>query len=731
MEYYAHSANALGRRQLLTEHLTQVAETAAAFAESWGGGKAAYYAGWWHDIGKFHPAFQQYLLQCEVEPRARRRGPPHSHVGALFAAQAGQLPLAIPIVGHHSGLPDMTKLRDRLSASESTSFPEGRYAREALAIARAQLGPTARADTGDVLPSDFDDDAQLELFIRFVFSALVDADSLDAERHNSPSSAALRASTARSAELLDQLMADQVSRFGPPTTPVGEMRELVYRRCLAAADGPRGFYRLTVPTGGGKTRSSLAFALRHVRVHGLSRVITAIPYTSIIEQTAAAYREALRTNDAVLEHHSAARWQAAEATEDAETASEDPSYLWHRLAAENWDAPIVVTTFVRLFESLLSNLRGECRKLHNIADSVLILDEIQTLPIRLLSPLLDVLRQLVARYRVTVVLCSATLPAFGQEELGQDALPEAQEIVPEYQTLFHDHRLRRVRYEIAEEPWHWPRLATEIRRLTQCMVILNSRPDALAVLEELAGDPAVLHLSTYLCPEHRRQVLAEVKRRLETDAPCRLVTTQVVEAGVDLDFPVVFRAVGPLDRIVQAAGRCNREGKLPPPGGRVVVFRPLDGHLPDRSGPYKDGTRIAERLLSIVGAEALFDPNLYQRYFRELFKSEEVDVGGVQNLRRRLDYPEVARRCRLIDEDEGSVVVRYPTGDPLLGALVGRIRSGQGNPRHLLRAVQPYLVGVPRNRLPGLEREGLVQLLRPGLWEWLGSYDSLKGIALT
>lgn len=731
---YAHSKNPQGERHDLVAHLKKVAYRAREFAMPWAGGEAAYTAGLWHDLGKFDPNWQQYLTRSESDPTVRRRGPPHSHVGALHADQTDLHPLAFVIAGHHSGLPDGASLSDRLAKAKSQTFREGRTAPQALALAKESMGDLNATDAASLFPVDLESETDVEMFLRMTFSALVDADSLDAEEHFTPEAAALRGSNYSPADLLTRLAADQVSRFGPPTTPVQEMREQVYRRCLHAAEGPPGIYRLTVPTGGGKTRSSLAFALKHASLHGKRRVIVAIPYTSIIEQTADVFRKALGDDEIVLEHHNAAPWGVGSEEESDEAAFEDPGYRWQRLSAENWDAQIVVTTFVQLFESLLSNRRSDCRKLHNIADSVLILDEAQTLPVRLLKPLLDVLGQLAVRYGVTVLLCSATLPALGKEELGADALPAAAEIMPDAHAVFADPRLRRVSYQLPTgDPWDWARLAREARAHAQCMIVLNTRRDALALVAALQPDDgsqrdeALCHLSTLLCPAHRREVLAQVRRRLEAGHACRLVTTQVVEAGVDLDFPVVFRAIGPLDRIVQAAGRCNREGRLTSPG-RVVVFEPSDGHLPERSGPYRSGTEIGRRLLADFGPDGLFELDLYERYFRELFQSQELDAEGIQDLRRRLEYPEVARRARLIEEDEGSVVVRYPDGNERVNSLIERVRRDDENPRLLLRALQPFMIGVRRSELPSLEAGGFIKMLRPGIWEWLGHYDSLLGI---
>ncbi|MFW6206810.1 MAG: CRISPR-associated helicase Cas3', partial [Gemmatimonadota bacterium] len=308
-----------------------------------------------------------------------------------------------------------------------------------------------------------------------------------------------------------------------------------------------------MPTGGGKTLSGMGFALRHALVHGFERVIVAIPYTSIIEQTADTYRGVF--GDGVLEHHSAV---ASEAHEDADPVSWHQ--LWRRLAAENWDARIVVTTTVQLFESVFANRPAPCRKLHNLVGSVLILDEAQTLPSHHLAPILAALSELTAHYRMSVVFCTATQPAVSAQPYAQ-VFEAAREIVPAPGTYFA--ALRRVTYEVpaSSERWSWQRVADEMRRSDQCLAVVNTKADALALLEVLDA-PEVLHLSTNLCGAHRREVLADVRERLQSGRPCRLVSTQVVEAGVDLDFPLVLRAVGPLDRIVQAAGRCNREGSL-------------------------------------------------------------------------------------------------------------------------------------------------------------------------
>ncbi len=321
----------------------------------------------------------------------------------------------------------------------------------------------------------------------------------------------------------------------------------------------------------------------HAIHHYLDQVIVAIPYTSIIEQTADVYRGIFGEEDGlVLEHHSAV------VVDDQENSPVTAQQAWPRLASQNWDAPVVVTTTVQLFESLFANRPGRCRKLHNLARSVIVLDEVQTLPPDLLEPILDVLRQLVAHYGTTVVLSTATQPALDESPY-LHGLPNVQEIIPTPERYFQ--KMQRVHYEVpaASQRWTWLEVAERLRSERQALAIVNTKGDAMALLDAL-GNQAALHLSTLMCGAHRRATLEEVRRRLKEGDPCLLVSTQVVEAGVDLDFPVVLRAVGPLDRIVQAAGRCNREGRLE--AGQVIVFNPTEGGVP--RGAYRAGYDLAD-----------------------------------------------------------------------------------------------------------------------------------------
>ncbi|MGH2486007.1 MAG: CRISPR-associated endonuclease Cas3'', partial [Ktedonobacterales bacterium] len=366
----AHTKNARGVRQDLVSHLTQVAALSAEFAAAFQASDLGYLAGLLHDVGKFNPGFQQYLVDAETNPNGPRRGPDHKGAGSLHAMTLRQDALAFLVAGHHGGLVSLADLKNRLA--QWAAAPEIPGAIEAAIAALPALDPSHPQPQ----PPNLRDPLAGELFIRMLFSALVDADFLDTEQHFADGVAVTRGNPLTLDDLWTRLQAYQAEHSGKRTDPINTVRHHVYRQCLAAAELPPGFFRMTVPTGGGKTLSSLSFGLPHARQHGLTRVIYAIPYTSIIEQTCDVFRGVLGDERAVLEHHS-----AATATDPDKPT---PAEVWARLAAENWDAPLIVTTTVQLLESLLGRSTSACRKLHNIARSVIILDEAQMLPTPLL-----------------------------------------------------------------------------------------------------------------------------------------------------------------------------------------------------------------------------------------------------------------------------------------------------------------------------------------------------------
>jgi CRISPR-associated endonuclease/helicase Cas3 len=466
----------------------------------------------------------------------------------------------------------------------------------------------------------------------------------------------------------------------------------------------------------------MGFALRHGVEHGHRRVVVAVPFITITQQTAGVYRGIFDCADnetsAVLEHHSGT-------SEPREEVDEyDPQAIWVRLAAENWDAPIIVTTTVQLFESLFANSTSRCRKLHRLAKSIIILDEAQSLPSHLLDPILDALRELCTNYGSSVVLSTATQPAF-------DAIPafeelDAREIVPAPERHFQ--ALKRVDYEWrVDEPLCWEEAASLMRQEPQALAILNTKKDALALLDAL-HDPHALHLSTLLCGAHRARVIDELTRRLAAGEPCRLVATQVVEAGVDLDFPLVLRALGPLDSVVQAAGRANREGKLD--AGRMVVLELAEGGLP--RGAYRRATQTTRTLLN-AGPLDMDDPAAIRDYFKRLYQLEDTDREQIQKKRRELDYPEVARCFHMIDDDTVNVVITEFGAEwerQRVRSLLAKLRGGAPPTRRVLRQLQPYTVSLRRQQALEHQRRGFLsgREVAPGLWEWLGKYDQVRGL---
>jgi CRISPR-associated endonuclease/helicase Cas3 len=494
---------------------------------------------------------------------------------------------------------------------------------------------------------------------------------------------------------------EAVAREGSVST----IRREVRQACLAAAKTSPGIFSLTVPTGGGKTLASLSFALEHAAKHGMDRVVVAIPFTSITEQSADAYRRVLADESSiVLEHHSAFDDALLVSRRRASGAGSRAIFRetsWNRLASENWDAPLVVTTTVQLFESLFSNRSGRCRKLHRLARSVIVLDEAQTVPVRYLDAILDVLKTLVRDYGASVVLCTATQPAWGPEVLGARGIPAMHEIYPNHRQAFSVLRRVRVQWPSSLEPTPYEQIAREMASRDDAMAIVHLRDDArklCTLVDDVVGDDRCVHLSALMCAEHRRAVLRSVRERKARREPVRLVATQLVEAGVDLDFAVVFRAMAGLDALAQAAGRCNREGLLGVEGGLLRVF--VAETEPPR-GPLQDGLDVARTMLAIAQAEGrtldLFDPETVREYFTRYYRatSTDHDKREIQELRAAWNFATVAEQVRIIDEWAVPVVVPWGEGPTLLTELQRALDAG-APPGRWLRKLQAYSVNVRR-----------------------------------
>lgn len=699
--YFAHSVEGRGREdwQLLSEHLIGTAERAQASGEPLGIGAAAAAAGLLHDLGKYTAGF-----------RKRLDGGPsvdHSTAGAVEALRAfardqpGMADLvAYAILGHHAGLPDR---ENETAACFDRRIEEFDSPPDPVWSAELDLGVGPLAPEGFRWAGGSRRPFQFSVLGRMIFSCLVDADRKDTERF---------AALAEGAPLPDRdwpnlgdVLPDLRRRFDdhmsgmPADGDVNALRRRVLDHVRGRAGGAPGPFTLTVPTGGGKTLASLGFALDHAAAHGHRRIIYAIPFTSIIDQTAEIFRHVLGEG-IVLEHHSAIE---EEEVPDRGPASQRGKL---RLAMEDWAAPVVVTTSVQLFESLFAARPSRARKLHNIAGSVIILDEAQTLPRELLLPVMRMLEELCTNYRCTVVLCTATQPALGRRE-GFDGLDLAgRELAPDPVAL--SDRLRRATIRQAG-PLDDGALVAALGGERQALVIVNSRKHALDLYREAerAGLEGLVHLSTRQCAAHRKVILDAVKQRLKDRLPCRVVATSLVEAGVDIDFPRVWRAEAGLDQIVQAAGRCNREGKGRAEDSIVTVFEAPDHPSPPGIRSLVDATR---RALGPGGDHLALDT--IETYFREVYwkVGENLDrkipiAGSSQATHRILDcfthttrcparfaYRSVADGFRMIESGMEPVIV--PFDDEARKELdrlgIEKVSSGE-----LARKLQRYVIQVP------------------------------------
>jgi len=710
--YIAHVRQDGGNwhRHELGEHLTGVSALAGCFARDFGEDWARL-AGLWHDLGKYAPQFQSmirresgYDPEEQIVPGPRN----HSTAGALHSldqlGNPGRI-LAYLIAGHHAGLPDWygdgnaaaalsIRLQDRLHLDV---LP---HADIPAHILSSDIKPVTR------IPGTNDEERMLgaHLWLRMLFSCLVDADFLDTEAFMSPEQAARRVAEELDDTLLTCFEQHMTVRFGSTQpNPVNRVRADVLRQCREKANLAPGLFSLTVPTGGGKTLASMAFALHHARAHDKRRIVYAIPFTSIIEQTATIYREIFC--DAVIEHHSSL---------DPEKES-----IQSRLATENWAAPIVVTTNVQLFESLFSARTSRCRKLHNLMNSVIVLDEAQTLPPELLQPCLDVLNLLTKHYGVSVVLCTATQPAlrdvasFGRALRGLD---NVREIIDAPQTLFDE--LRRVKvhlpadFQMRED---WDTIAAKVGAGGTALAIVNTRKDCRELWQRLRQrDNDAIHLSASMCGAHRAQRIDEIRRRLKTGEPTLVVSTQLIEAGVDVDFPVVWRALAGLDSIAQAAGRCNREGRLVE--GQVHVF------VPSKPAPSGLLRHAEQATVSLMRGDPLdpLAPATFERYFRQFYLNgvaswdkhciHKLLTQGAREL--KIQFRTAAERFRFIDDaDTLPILVWWDESRNYIGKL-----EKDGPERWLMRKLQRYSVNLPRRDVLRLQETGEVREIRPGIF---------------
>lgn len=691
--FYAHSTESPDKTtwQPLDKHLEGVARRAEEFAATFKAGEWGRFAGLLHDAGKATDAFQRRLEGSTQQAD-------HSTFGARLAKDnAGRfsLLLSYAISGHHGGLPNggtqegelHYRLRCGKVPPDVVLMPDADIKKELLTPFRLNSAEHAGFS--------------LAFFTRMIFSCLVDADFLDTEAFCSPEKKAERPvadpdQIPKLKAMLDSYLVELAEKVEP--TPVNLIRKEILAQCRAKADLPQQIFSLTVPTGGGKTLSSLAFALDHAVTHKLRRVIYAIPFTSIIEQNAKVFQDILG-REQVLEHH---------CNYIEKNDSEGSGYNRRRgLAAENWNAPLVVTTNVQFFESLFSNKPSRCRKLHNIAGCVIVLDEAQVIPTEYLEPCLAALRELVEHYGCSVVLCTATQPALDDISSLRMALPKIHEIITAPQLFYEKLRRTQVRFTGALTDAD---LAGKLNAEKQVLCIVPTKPQARVLFEQLQREEGVYHLSTNMYPAHRRRVMDEIRARLKSGKICRVVSTTLVEAGVDLDFPVVYRAMAGLDSIAQAAGRCNREGRMNEVGelGRVYVYEPEK--QPRMPWLKRCMSRAAETLRCLPDADPLGLETM-RRYFELLYDVQELDKKGIlprlKQLTRDLYFPfrDIASEFRFIEDDTIGIVVPI---EPEAEVLVRELRFTEF-PRATLRKLQQYSVSLRIREFAALEDAGALE----------------------
>lgn len=712
--------------QLLIDHLTGTARLSAEFAskfesESWG--KAAGLA---HDVGKSRELWQQYLTaQSGYSEDAHMENKPGKVPHAIYGAKLveeefgkvwGRF-LSYCIAGHHTGIPDWSPALGAGQASLEFRLSQLTDISDIDKTVTDNLKP-AKPDSQ---PWRFSRSLDLSLWIRMLYSCLVDADFLDTELYMDQTKAILRGGYCSMEELLNRFNCyiEQLDA-NAETTRVNEIRRSIRGKCVQMAEEEPGIFSLSVPTGGGKTLSSLAFALHHAAKHNLERIIYVIPYTSIIEQNADVFRAAVGA-DQVVEHHS--------------NLEENDSTPKSRLASENWDAPVIVTTSVQFFESLFAAKSSRCRKLHNIVRSVVVLDEAQLIPVDFLAPILETMQLLVDHYQVSFVISTATQPAFRERHVGGQLFPGLKNIKEmmgteeEVASLYRS--LKRYDVQLPADlhmPSSWEEIAEQLHNYDQVLCVVSDRKSCRELHSMMPKD--TFHLSALMCGQHRSEIIKLIKQRLKAKESVRVISTQLVEAGVDFDFPVVYRAFAGLDSIAQVAGRCNREGKLPDLG-RVVVF------VPPRQAPMGILRKAAQTTVSIVATDCE-DPlnhELFSKYFEELYcKANSLDKAGIcQLLNPHVNDPQecsiyfrtAAEKFRLIDQSTHGILIPYGEGRQYIEEL-----KTIGPNRALMRKLQRYIVNVYDHEFNQLLKRGAIVEVSPDIFALMSDAEYSEEVGL-
>ena len=715
MKYYAHSENSDKEKHSLSKHLKETAKLAESFACRESYKTTLYLTGLLHDLGKYQQEFQNYL-----ENGGTRGSVPHSSWGAGYTRRNGLLEASIVIDGHHKGMPDNSAWK-----SDTEPFKRGEVVgfEDVVRTFMIDNSIDESAIRQNVVTQIPKPPSQREVFIRYLFSALTDGDWLSTEKHFEKDTSAMRVSTTLPVDEMMNKLEESFSRKSKEGK-INRMRNEARQQVLQKADKSYGFYSLALPTGMGKTLTSMAWALKHAKTNGLKRIIIVLPFVNIIDQTAQVLKD-IFGEEWILEHHSSFNENEGGAKDNEERYS----LLEQRkkLACENWNYPIILTTTVQFFESLFSNRPSRCRKIHNIAESVVIFDEVQNLPKEIILPTLQMLKDLQTVMKTSFLFCTATQPAF-EKRHGFDGIDSIYPLIDNPTEIYKE--TRRVEYYLLNDlaPVSVNTiLEAAIKEVNTTLVIFNTKKAALEFYDSaknITNWENKYHLSTGMCPSHRKHVIKNIRADLDAGRNILVASTQLIEAGVDFDFPVVFRAMAPLEAVIQAAGRCNRENKLGKSGGKVFLFKMLDSGMPDKT--YASCASHTEEFLR-TDMEQLHNHQAFNKYYSQVVQLYvDPDKYNINDTRKAFNFKTVNDGYRIIqDSTEGLYVYNYSDESR---QLLHSLEYKEFLSRDDYRKMQLFTVSVYKQFI--IQNGSLCKIMPQGFIVWYGNYDQQTGISV-
>lgn len=715
-EYFAHSENSNKEKHSLSKHLHQTAILTESFACQEHYKPIFKITGMLHDLGKYQIAFQRYL-----EGGGKRGSVPHASWGAGYARKRNVLEASIAIDGHHKGLPDNAAWK-----SDTETFNRGEV--PGFEKIKQDFINDTGINESDIEKLNFslftkEQKLEREVFIRYLFSALTDSDWLSTEEHFEQDMLKMRIGDTLPTDVMINKLEEEFSKKSKEGE-INQLRNDARNQALQKADMPCGFYSLTLPTGMGKTLTSMAWALRHAKKNDLKRIIIVLPYINIIDQTALVLKD-IFGEGWVLEHHSGYN----EDDHNVRNVSESCSSIEKRkkLACENWDYPIIVTTTVQFFESLFSNRPSRCRKIHNIAESVVIFDEVQAIPKEVILPTLQMLKDVQTVMKTSFLFCTATQPAFEKRQ-GFDGIENIHPLIDDSSKLYE--KTRRVEYRLLNDlkPIDYSGLLEAVIQTGDAtLVIFNTKKAVLDFYNGISKFDAWekrYHLSTAMCPSHRKGVIKNIRDDLDANKKILVASTQLIEAGVDFDFPVVFRAMAPLEAVIQSAGRCNREGNLGELGGKVFLFKLHDGGMPDKI--YAACAGHAEELIK-QDINQLHGHKIFNNYYAQVIQLYiDPDRYHINEARRQFNFETVNDSYRIIQDITKGLYVYHHSDESR--QLLDSVKHKEFLSRDDYRRMQTYTVQVYEHFI--FQNRQMCKTMDQGFMVWYGNYDPQTGISV-